>query len=89
MVLAAFPSRTHGAAVELEVAHSDPAKVEWAKALSAKYPYDPTGQTGVPAVIRTGILEFIPHVDQQMIDEALERRRSITAKRKRSSTRWL
>ena len=61
-----------GAAVELEVAHSDPAKVEWAKALSEKHPYDPTGQTGVPAVIRTGTVEYIPNVDQHVIDEALD-----------------
>ena len=59
------------AVVELEVADSDPAKVEWAKALSERYPYDPTGQTGVPAVIRTGNVEYIPDVDQAVIDEAL------------------
>lgn len=60
------------AVVELEVAHSDPAKVEWAKALSERYPYDPTGETGVPAVIRTGKVEYIPDVDQTVIDEALD-----------------
>ena len=62
-----------GAEVELEVAHSDPAKVEWAKELSERYPFDPTGEAGVPAVIRTGRVEYVPDVDQRVIDQALER----------------
>jgi PAS domain S-box-containing protein len=61
-----------GAEVELEVAHSDPAKVAWVRALAEKYPYDPNGQTGVAAVIRTGRAEYIPDVDEGMIDHALE-----------------
>src|SRR5207244_2025688 len=39
------------AEVEREVSHSDPAKVEWAKELSERYPYVPAGATGIPAVI--------------------------------------
>jgi PAS domain S-box-containing protein len=61
-----------GAKVELEVAHSDPAKVAWVKALAEKYPDDPNGQTGVAAVIRTGRVEYIPEVDESMIDRGLE-----------------
>ena len=61
-----------GSAIALEVAHSDPGKVEWAKALAERYPYDPTGRTGVPAVIRTGTVEYIPDVDQRVIDAALD-----------------
>ena len=59
-------------AVERYVAHSDASKVAWANELSERYPYDPRARTGVPAVIRSGRTEFIPRVDQAMIDEAIE-----------------
>ena len=61
-----------GAALETEVAHSDPAKVEWAVALRQKFPFDPDGPRGVPAVIRTGRLEFLREVSQEFIDEAID-----------------
>jgi PAS domain S-box-containing protein len=61
-----------GAALQTEVAHSDPAKVEWAVALRQKYPFDPDGPRGVPAVIRTGRLEFLREVNQEFIDAAID-----------------
>ncbi len=60
-----------GATLETEVAHSDPAKVEWAVALRQKYPFDPDGPRGVPAVIRTGRLEFLREVSQDLIEAAI------------------
>ena len=61
------------ASIEVEVAHCDDSRVAWAKELSQRYPYDPTASSGVPEVIRTGRLEFIPQVTQTVINEALER----------------
>jgi PAS domain S-box-containing protein len=58
--------------LEVDVAHSDPDKVAWAKALAERYPYDPTSKMGVAEVIRSGKLEFLPHIDDAVIDEALE-----------------
>ena len=59
-----------GAQVERKVAHTDPAKVAWAEALADRYPYDPEATTGVPQVIRSGTLEHIEQVDQDLIDTA-------------------
>ena len=62
-----------GDAVEIVVAHADPAKVAWADALAQQFPYNPDGETGVPKVIRSGITEFIEHIDDALIDAALAR----------------
>ncbi len=62
-----------GADVEIVVAHADPAKVAWADALARRFPYNPDGETGVPAVIRSGVTEFIECVSQDLIDDALAR----------------
>ena len=62
-----------GDGVELVVAHADPDKVAWADALAERFPYNPDGETGVPKVIRSGITEFIEHVDDALIDAALAR----------------
>ena len=37
--------------------------MQWALDLQQRFPYDPDGRNGVPAVIRTGQLEFIPDVE--------------------------
>jgi PAS domain S-box-containing protein len=39
---------------ELAVAHTDPAKVAWARELQERYPSDPDAPHGVPEVLRTG-----------------------------------
>lgn len=62
-----------GAEVEIVVAHVDPAKVAWADALARRFPYNPDGETGVPAVIRSGVTEFIECVSEDLIDDALAR----------------
>jgi serine phosphatase RsbU (regulator of sigma subunit) len=62
-----------GAPFEVVVAHADPARVEWADALSKRFPYDPDGIHGIPLVIRTGRSEFIERVTGDVIDAALER----------------
>jgi PAS domain S-box-containing protein len=53
-----------------EIAHVDPAKLSWVHELQARYPYDPGGASGAPAVIRSGVAEFV-QVDQRFIDDAL------------------
>jgi serine phosphatase RsbU (regulator of sigma subunit) len=58
---------------EVAVAHVDPDRVSWARELTLRYPFDPDAPTGVAAVIRTGELEFLPEITQELLDEALDR----------------
>ncbi len=60
-----------GATMERRIAHVDPAKVAWVEALSERHPYDPEATTGVPAVIRTGVTEYLPEIDQEVLDRVL------------------
>jgi serine phosphatase RsbU (regulator of sigma subunit) len=55
----------------VSVAHTDPAKVEWARQVLERFPFDPDASTGVAAVIRTGRTELIEQVDDEVIDAAL------------------
>jgi PAS domain S-box-containing protein len=52
------------------VAHVDPAKVQWARQISERYPPDQTAETGVANVIRTGRSELYPDIPQQMLEAA-------------------
>jgi len=61
-----------GGVPEVELAHVDPTKVEWAVAMRQRYPYDPDEARGVPAVIRTGRLEFLREVTPEYVESALE-----------------
>jgi PAS domain S-box-containing protein len=61
-----------GAAPEFEVTHRDPAKVRWAKQLQERFPYDSRATTGIPAVIRTGKLEFLRDLDQKFSDKIVD-----------------
>jgi len=51
----------------LAVAHSDPAKVEWANELQRRYPPDPNDEHGVPAVLRTGQSELYNDIPDEML----------------------
>jgi PAS domain S-box-containing protein len=51
----------------LAVAHVDPAKVEWARELSERYPYDMDAPHGVPAVLRTGRAELYEEVPDELL----------------------
>lgn len=55
----------------VEVAHSDPARVAWARELQRRFPYDPNSSTGVAAVIRSGRTEFIEELDESTIRAAI------------------
>src|SRR4051794_7368437 len=52
------------------VAHVDPAKVEWARTISERYPPDQSAETGVPRVIRTGQAELYPDIPLELIERA-------------------
>jgi PAS domain S-box-containing protein len=56
-----------------EVAHSDPTKAVWAEELLRRFPYDPDAPSGVPAVIRSGKVEFVPKLRAESVERAIER----------------
>jgi len=51
----------------LAVAHVDPAKVEWARELAERYPYEPDAPRGVPAVLRTGRAELYAEIPDELL----------------------
>ncbi|MEO8291905.1 MAG: SpoIIE family protein phosphatase [Actinomycetota bacterium] len=52
----------------LAVAHADPAKLEIARALRARFPPDPDAPSGIGAVIRTGEPELVPTLAPELIE---------------------
>jgi PAS domain S-box-containing protein len=76
---AIFVLPTDGSPIpDVEVAHSDPAMVAYARQLMERFPYDPQAERGAPRVIRTGKAELITDVAAldldrpDMTDEARE-----------------
>jgi PAS domain S-box-containing protein len=59
-----------GSIRRLAIAHSDPAKVRWARELEHQLPVDPTASTGVPQVVRSGVPEFYPEIPQGLFEAA-------------------
>ncbi len=59
-----------GKIVGVTLAHVDPAKIQWAKALRERYPIDPNAAVGAPNVIRTGISEFYPVITDATLEAA-------------------
>jgi PAS domain S-box-containing protein len=60
----------HGVLQQLAVAHVDPAKVEWARELSRRYPQDMSSPTGAPNVVRTGKTELYVDITDEMLQRA-------------------
>ncbi len=54
---------------EVETAHTDPTMVAYARELQARFPFDTDAPTGMANVIRTGVAEFYPVIDEDVIDE--------------------
>ncbi|HEX4979869.1 MAG TPA: SpoIIE family protein phosphatase, partial [Acidimicrobiales bacterium] len=52
----------------IAIAHADPAMVTWARQLQRQYPFDPDAPSGVPHVLRTGQVEFVPVIDSALLD---------------------
>lgn len=55
---------------DVDIAHADPEMVAYARDLQKRFPYDPSAQTGIPAVIRSGRSEFYPEIDDEIIERA-------------------
>ena len=51
----------------LAVAHVDPAKVELAREINERYPFDPEAPRGVPAVLRTGASELYEEIRDELL----------------------
>lgn len=64
---------------ERVLAHADPARQEWAEAVRDRFPFDPDGPHGVPAVIRSGRTEFVPRVNSPGLARALQNARPFDA----------
>ena len=56
-----------GGVRRLAVAHVDPEKVEWARELAERYPYDPDAPHGVPEVLRTCRSELYEEVSDELL----------------------
>jgi len=56
-----------GGVRRLAVAHVDPAKIEWAREISVRYPYDPDAERGVPSVLRTGRAELFEEIPDELL----------------------
>ena len=62
-----------GVIEQVAVAHKDPEKIEWARELRKKYgPVDPDAPTGSPAVIRTGKIEHVAVITDEMLQIAAQ-----------------
>ena len=61
-----------GGDLHVALAHVNPQRVAWARELQERYPFDPDAETGVAAVMRSGVTDFIPHVTDAVLDEAIE-----------------
>jgi signal transduction histidine kinase/ActR/RegA family two-component response regulator len=54
----------------LAVAHVDPAKVEWARELAERYPFDPDAPHGMSEVLRTGRSELYAEIPDELLAAA-------------------
>ncbi|HEY2405101.1 MAG TPA: ATP-binding protein, partial [Polyangiaceae bacterium] len=57
------------APVQVAVAHVDPSKLEFARALGRDYPPDRNAKVGAPNVFRTGESEFYPEIPEQLLKD--------------------
>jgi PAS domain S-box-containing protein len=54
----------------VEIAHVDPEMVAYAHLLREQFPYDPDAEVGIAPVIRTGVTQFLPDIDDTVLDDA-------------------
>src|SRR3954468_4460335 len=59
----------NGELIHVAVAHVDPAKVQMAHDLSAKYPPDLDAPSGVPAILRGGPAELYREIPNELIEQ--------------------
>jgi PAS domain S-box-containing protein len=68
----------NGKIEQVVVAHKDPEKVKWAKQLRAKQgEIDPDAPSGMPWVIRTGQIEHIPRITDEMLVAAAKSKQEL------------
>ncbi|HET7322451.1 MAG TPA: ATP-binding protein, partial [Longimicrobiaceae bacterium] len=60
----------HGRLEPVALAHVDPAKTEWAREFTRRYPADPNAATGAYQVVRTGKPDLIETVTDEMLQAA-------------------
>ena len=53
---------------QVAVAHADPSKLKWGRALVEIYPPDPDALTGVPQVVRSGTSELYPEIPEALLE---------------------
>ncbi|MBK9265798.1 MAG: PAS domain-containing protein [Polyangiaceae bacterium] len=56
-----------GSIQKLATEHIDPSKVQYSWELTRRYPIDPNGPAGAPAVIRTRKSEMVPEIPDEML----------------------
>lgn len=61
------------------VAHRDPDKVAYARALRERFGVDQSAEQGLPAVLRTGQPEILPEITEELLRSALQGIDGITA----------
>jgi PAS domain S-box-containing protein len=57
-----------GAVRQVAVAHHDPAKVEYARELERRYPYNRDAPNGVASVLRSGVSELYPEIPDELVE---------------------
>jgi PAS domain S-box-containing protein len=62
-----------GAPPEVEVAHSDPQKLAWARSLIERFPFNPDAEFGVALAIRTGRTTYYRDLDRAVLDTLVAR----------------
>ena len=55
----------------IEFAHVDADEAAYVEELHRRYPFDPEGATGPPAVMRTGETQFVPRLTPEVVDDAI------------------
>jgi PAS domain S-box-containing protein len=62
--------KEEGTIEQLAIAHIDPAKIEWAKQLREKYPFNPNDPRGAAFTLRTGKSELLSHIPDELLVQA-------------------
>jgi PAS domain S-box-containing protein len=66
-----------GGLTQVAIAHKDPEKVKWAKALRKAEPPDMKSSRGMPNVLRTGKVEFYPVITDEMLTKLAKNQKQL------------
>ncbi|MBH8578203.1 GAF domain-containing protein [Nostocaceae cyanobacterium CENA369] len=59
-----------GSIEQIAVAHTDPAKLQWAQQIRQKYPLDPNAPRGAALTLRTGQSDFLADIPEELLVQA-------------------